>query len=59
MTEVSWPVDLHAHSTFSDGELDPVALVHLAARRGVRVPPAMVKAPRALPRASSSSPVWR
>lgn len=37
MTEVSWPVDLHAHSTFSDGELDPVALVHLAARRGVRV----------------------
>lgn len=31
------PVDLHCHSTFSDGELAPAALVERAAARGVRV----------------------
>ena len=30
-----YPVDLHSHSTFSDGALDPTALVALAAKRGV------------------------
>ncbi len=30
-------VDLHAHSTASDGELDPAALVRLALERGVSV----------------------
>lgn len=30
-----YAVDLHSHSTFSDGALEPTALVKLAARRGV------------------------
>ena len=30
-----FPVDLHSHSTFSDGALEPTALVALAAKRGV------------------------
>lgn len=34
---MSSPVDLHTHSTASDGLLEPAALVHLAAGRGVRV----------------------
>ncbi|MGA0102660.1 MAG: PHP domain-containing protein [Steroidobacteraceae bacterium] len=34
---MSSPVDLHTHSTASDGLLAPTALVHLAAERGVRV----------------------
>ncbi|MFQ5576749.1 MAG: PHP domain-containing protein, partial [Anaerolineae bacterium] len=32
-----YPVDLHTHSTASDGMLTPTALVTLAAERGVRV----------------------
>jgi predicted metal-dependent phosphoesterase TrpH len=32
-----WPVDLHAHTTASDGLLAPVELVDLAASRGLRV----------------------
>ena len=31
------PVDLHTHTTVSDGMLAPAALVHEAARRGLRV----------------------
>ena len=34
---MSSPVDLHSHSTASDGLLTPAALVQLAAERGVRV----------------------
>ncbi|MFN3198664.1 MAG: PHP domain-containing protein [Bradymonadia bacterium] len=33
----SYPVDLHAHSTCSDGALSPQALVQKAAARGVRI----------------------
>ncbi len=32
-----YQVDLHSHTNFSDGELDPFALVELAASRGVQV----------------------
>lgn len=32
-----WPVDLHAHTTASDGTVSPSELVVLAAERGVRV----------------------
>ena len=32
-----WPVDLHAHTTASDGTLSPAGLVDLAAERGVEV----------------------
>lgn len=32
-----WPVDLHAHTTASDGTLPPVDLVDLAVDRGMRV----------------------
>src|SRR5665811_54496 len=32
-----WPVDLHAHTTASDGTLRPEELVALAAERGLRV----------------------
>ncbi len=32
-----WPVDLHAHTTVSDGTLSPRELVALAAERGIRV----------------------
>lgn len=31
-----YPIDLHLHSAFSDGELSPTALVRSAHRRGVR-----------------------
>lgn len=34
---MSSPIDLHVHSTASDGLLEPAALVRLAAQRGVRV----------------------
>ncbi|HYH11240.1 MAG TPA: PHP domain-containing protein [Thermomicrobiales bacterium] len=32
-----WPVDLHAHTTASDGTVIPADLVDLAAERGIRV----------------------
>lgn len=32
-----WPVDLHAHSTASDGSLTPSGLVDLATERGIEV----------------------
>lgn len=35
MQRARYEVDLHSHSTFSDGQLTPTALVALAARRGV------------------------
>jgi 3',5'-nucleoside bisphosphate phosphatase len=35
--QAPYPVDLQLHSTASDGTDSPTALVHLAARRGVRV----------------------
>eukprot|EP00850_Spirogloea_muscicola_P002773 SM000011S18951 [mRNA] locus=s11:64089:66580:- [translate_table: standard] len=38
-------VDLHAHSSCSDGVLSPEELVAEAARRGVRTPPGSVPAP--------------
>ena len=37
MTEAAWPVDLHSHSTCSDGALSPEALLACAAGRGLRV----------------------
>lgn len=36
MPSARYEVDLHSHSTFSDGQLSPTDLVALAARRGVK-----------------------
>jgi hypothetical protein len=37
MTHERWSVDLHAHTTYSDGSQSPGALVRLAKAQGVRV----------------------